>query len=270
MKSTEPKHVSALLTLLQDEDLKIASLAMEEFLKLGQVMEETIAEHQEAQDPTLRQRIHQLSSILVRRRARLQFIEAMSNEQISLWDGACQINALYDPRSSPAAIAKLAEEVTTESLRSEPVTTPRVAALMREQEFVVPDQDVLDVDLYLVQRVLETRYGSPALLCLLAQHAAAGMDWMFTIVLHGGRFCLIDRNNLLLDPTEGWHISKLKAADRIHPCARRDVLLGILSQLFLVALVNGQLRDLYHFGDLLTALNRTSLDVLPYPLGDKG
>ncbi|MBT3375617.1 MAG: hypothetical protein HN742_12005 [Lentisphaerae bacterium] len=267
MKSTEPRHVSALLTLLQDEDVKIASLAMEEFLKLGQAMEETIAEHQESQDPTLRQRIHQLSSILVRRRARMQFIEAMSQEQISLWDGACQINALYDPKSNTAVIAKLMGEVN-KTLRSEPVTTPRVAALMREQEFVVPDQDVLDVDLYLIQRVLETRYGSPALLCLLAQHAAAGMDWMFTIVLHGGRFCLIDRNNLLLDPTEGWHISKLKAADRIHPCARRDVLLGILSQLFLVALVNGQLRDLYHFGDLLTALNRTGLDVLPYPLGD--
>jgi len=269
VKSTEPKHVSALLTLLQDEDVKIASLAMEEFLKLGQVMEETIAEHQESYDPTLRQRIHQLSSILVRRRARRQFIEAMSKEQISLWDGACQINALYDPQSSPAVIAKRIEEVT-ESLRTEPVTTPRVAALMREQEFVVPDQDMLDVDLYLIQRVLETRYGSPALLCLMAQHAAASRDWMFTIVLHGGRFCLIDRNNLLLDPTEGWHISKLKAADRIHPCARRDVLLGILSQLLLVALVNGQLRDLYHFGDLLTALNRTDLDVLPYPLGDNG
>jgi hypothetical protein len=46
-----------------------------------------------------------------------------------------------------------------------------------------------------------------------------------------------------------------------------DVLLSVLVQLFLIALVDGQLRDLYHFGDLLTALNNEDVDALPFPLG---
>ena len=146
-------------------------------------------------------------------------------------------------------------------------TTPRLAVLMRDNEFTVPDEDILDMDLYLVARVLQTRYGSPALLCALAQHVAAQLDWSLTIVLQLGRFKLIDRSNLLLDPAEGWRISRLKTADSIHPCSRRDVLLCVLAQLFLVSLVEGQLRDLYHFGDLLTALNGTDVKTLPEPLG---
>ena len=81
------KRVSALLTLLQDEDLRIASLAMEQFLKLGRVAEETVAQFQEAGDPALRHRIHQLGSILARRRSRVHFIEAVANDEITLWEG---------------------------------------------------------------------------------------------------------------------------------------------------------------------------------------
>lgn len=269
VRRTESPRVSALLTLLQDDDVRVASLAMEQFLKLGGEAEATIAEFQEAHDPQLRQRIHQLSSILARRRRRLDFIEAVTGEHITLWDGLQQINTLYDARCSTALVRKAVEELV-QRLDGQPPTTPRIAELMREQEFTVPEEDTLDVDLYLIQRVLDTRYGSAATLCALAYKIGEDLEWSFTIVLHDGRFCLIDRNNLLLDPSEGWHISKLKAKDKIHPCARRDVLLGILTQLFLVALVAGQLRDLYHFGDLLAALNGTSVDTLPFPLGGGG
>lgn len=263
--SSAPQSLSALLTLLQDENIKVASLAMEQFLTLGQLAEEALAEHQESHDPQLRQRIHQISSIMARRRARGAFIDDMAAEKMSTWDGVVHLNMLYDPRCNPGWVAGEVAELAAR-LKDGPVTSPRVSALMREQEFRVPEEDVLDIDLYLVQRVLETRYGSPAVLGALARQVGALAGWPSTLVLHSGRFCLIDRMNLLLDPSEGWHISKLKAADRIHPCSRRDVILGVLSQLFLVALVEGNLRDLHHFGDLLTALNANA-DSLPYPMG---
>ncbi len=266
MKHAEPERLSALLTLLQDDDVRIASLAMEQFLKMDGVTDATIAEHQESHDPHLRQRIHQLSTILTRRRARQSFIEALSQEQITLWEGVQQINMLYDPQCDLKQVDDAVSSLF-KRLASQPVTTPRIAELMREQEFNVPEEDTLDVDLYLVQRVLETRYGSAAVLAALAHLIGGKLGWAFTIVLHGGRFCLIDRNNLLLDPNEGWHISKLKTDSRIHPCTRMDVLMGILGQLFLVALIGGHLRDLYHFGDLLTALNGGTIDALPFPLG---
>jgi len=255
--------------LLQDENLRVASLAMEQFLQLGRAADEAIAEHQEAQDPQLRHRIHQLSSIMARRRARVQFIEAVSREGISLWEGVLQINSLYDPQCNLAGVEEAIDEVVRR-LRSGTVTTPRIAAAMRDQDFMVPEENLHDVDLYLVERVLETRYGSPAVLCALVHYIGSQLGWAFTIVLHAGRFCLIDRNNLILDPSERWHISRLGTLDKIHPCGQRDVLLGVLSQLFLVVLIEGQLRDLYHFGDLLTALNGSNIDGLPYPLGEGG
>ena len=263
-----PKNprISALLSLLQDDDLKVASLAMEQFLKLGDVADQTVAHHQESRDPHLRHRIHQLSSILARRRARREFIRAVEQEDMSLWDGVCQINALYDLQFSPSrAEGRCAELVG--KLRAGTVGPPRIAALMREEEFSVPEEDTLDVDLYLIERVFEIKYGSPATLCALVHHLGQMAGWFSTIVLYNGRFCLIDRNQLLVDPTEDWHIAKLEAADKIHPCAKKHVWLGILTQMFLISLVEGHLRDLYHFGQLLTALNGTSLRLLPYPLG---
>ena len=265
----ELRRVSALLNLLQDDDECVASLAMEQLLKLGDLANQTIAQHQEAQDPKLRHRIHQLSSILARRRARQDFLEAVHGEAITLWDGVLQTNLLYDLQCRTGWIEEQVDRLA-DQLGPGTITTPRVAALMKDQEFTVPEEDTLDVDLYLVERVLETKYGSPAVLCALAQHIGEKANWCSTIVLYDGRFCLIDRNQLLLDPTEDWHIAKLEAADKIHACARKNVWLGILTQMFLVCLVEGHLRDLYHFGDLLTALNNSSLDDLPYPLGKAG
>jgi hypothetical protein len=260
--------IRALLSLLQDDDEKIASLAMEQFLKLDRAVDETIAEHQESQDPRLRNRIHQLSSILARRRARREFIHSVADEGISLWDGVVQINALYDPQCDLRKVREAVQRLS-ERLGVGTPNAPRLAALMRDEEFTVPDEDGLDIELFLAERVLETKYGSSPVLCALAQRLGELRDWESTIVLYDGRFCLMDRHQLLMDPAEGWHIAKMEAADRVHPCARKNVWLGILTQCFLVSLVDGQLRDLYHFGDLLTTLNGTDVGSLPYPLGQE-
>jgi len=258
--------IQALLTLLQDDDIKVASLAMEQFLELGEVTDQMIGELQEAQDPQLRSRIHQLSTILARRRARQEFIGNIKNEGFGLWQGVLQINALYDSQFNLTMVEQTMTDLAA-AIKKHAVSSPAIAAFMREQEFWVPEEASLDVDLYLIEPVLETKYGSPALLCALGTQLGQLSDWSFTVVLYEGRFCLIDRDNMLLDPSNGWHISKMEASEKIHPCAPRDVWMGILSQLFLVALLEGQLRDLYHFGDLLAALNDSSTDTLPFPLG---
>ena len=266
MNNSDSQSLPALLTLLQDDDIKVASLAMEQFLNLG-LAEAAIAEFQEDHDPKLRQRIHQLSGILRRRRAREEFLAGVEQERFTLWDGVIQINCLYDPQCQADQVTEFIQTLAS-GISSDAATAAKIAALMREQEFTVPEEDLLDVDLYLVERVLETKYGSPALLCAIAQQAGQEAGWSSTIVLYEGRFCLIDRHNLLLDPAEGWHVLKLTGDLKFHPCSRKDLWLGILSQLFMVSLVEGHLRDLYHFGDLLAALNHASTgEALPYPLG---
>ena len=258
--------MSALLTLLQDEDSEVASLAMEKFLTLGNAVDETIAEYQESHDPQLRQRMHQLSSIVSRRRARQSFIAALNHENLSLWEGMVQIHSLYEPLPPRQELENRVDELAAE-LPTGDTMTHQIAQLMREKEFTVPSDDILDVDLFLVQRVIDTRFGHAALLCVLAKRIAAGTGWNATICLHQGRFCLIDRDHILLNPSEGWQFGKLGARERIHPCSRKDVLLAVLAQLFMVALIDGQLKDLHHFGTLLTDLNERSLDALPFPLG---
>ena len=258
--------ISALLELLQDDDPKVASLAMEQFLKLGELAEETIALHQESQDPHLRHRIHQLGTILLHRRTRRQFIDAVHSEGMSLWEGVCRINELYDPRLNRARLDVAVSELLETLGRGEPGAA-RLAAFMRAEEFTVPTDDMLRVELYLAEDVLANTSGSPALLCALTHHLGQASGWNATLVLHEGRYCLIDDNQLLVDPTAGWQVAKLQSAAKIHPCSCKDLWIGVLSQLFLVALVDGDLRDLHHFGDLLVTLNGNAFDSLPYPLG---
>jgi hypothetical protein len=259
------QRISALLTLLQDDDVKIASLAMEQFLGLGQLADETIAEHQESHDPQLRQRIHQLSSILLRRRMRHEFVTALSEGTLSLWAGVMDIAVLYDSTANVAYVEGEVEALR-QAIAAGDAGAAHLAKVMKDRELRVPSEEILDVDLYLVDRVLEMGSGSAVLLCALAQQAAGDL-WPSTMVLRNGRFCLLDAEHALLEPTEGWRITKLGKDERVHPCSIKDALLAALTQLFLVSLVDGSLRELHHFGSLLTALNDTGLDALPFPLG---
>ncbi|MCK5803004.1 MAG: hypothetical protein KAI66_09240 [Lentisphaeria bacterium] len=259
-------RISALLTLLQDEDTAIAALAMEEFLRLGGAADETIAEHQEANDPQLRRRIHQLSGIVSRRRERDKFVKAVTEQNGSLWEYVVEMNCLYDSGCNRSLQEQECNAIS-DALSGKPVGASSIASTMRERDYTVPTEDIIDVDLFLVAQVTESRYGSAPLLCALAQEAGDRQGWESTIVLHGGRFCLFDREHLLLDPTQGWHLAKLGTEERIHPCSRKDVVLAVLCQLFLASLIEGHLRELHHFGTLLTTLNGDSLDTLPFPLG---
>ncbi|MFA4945516.1 MAG: hypothetical protein WC789_12545 [Lentisphaeria bacterium] len=268
-RETVRRRLPALLTLLQDDDDKVASLAMEQVLNSG-LAEQTVAEFQEAPDPKLRQRIHQLNGILNRRRLRHEFLEAVRNQRIGGWQGVIMINRICDPQCSPQRIHDAVEALSVQ-VGQEGATAVRIAALMKEATFAVPDEDVLDVDLYLAEQVLESKDGASALLCAIAQQVGAEAGWKSTLVLHEGRFCLIGEHSLLVDPSENWRVARVNTETQIHPCTPRDLWLGILTQILLVCLVDGNMQDLYQIGDLLCQLNGTRLDdALPHPLGREG
>jgi len=262
---TTDKSFGALLSLLQDDDAKVASLAMEQFLKLGDVSA-ALARFQEDGDSRVRHRIHQIGSIVIRRKARQAFIDNVRSGQPDLWQGVCQINGLYDPQSSMDKVNRSVRELASE-LPGIHVKAADIAALMKEKEFFVPEEDMLDGELYMVDSVLETRYGSAIALCVLAFRLGELRDWKADPVLFEGRLCLLEKDGVLLDPANKWKVHALEESDKLHKCAKKDVWFMFLSQLFLIALVEGQLRDLYHFGDLLTALNEGTIDDLPAPLG---
>jgi len=262
---TTDKEFDALLSLLQDDDAKVASLAMEQFLKLGDV-NQAVATYQEDGNTRVRKRMHQISGIMMRREARGKFIDAVRGDHPTLWEGICRINGLYDPRSSVDKTNRQVRELASE-LPAVNVGAKDIAALMAEKEFVVPEEDVLDGELYMMDSLLETKYGSPAALCILASRVGELRDWSAAPVLFEGRLCLLEKDGILLDPASRWKVHELSESDKLHTCTKKDVWFMFLSQLLLIALVEGQLRDLYHFGDLLTALNGNSINDLPYPLG---
>lgn len=269
MNSNDSK-TTALLTLLQDENPRIAALAMEQFLKREQVLDTLIAEYQDTADKRLRQRLHQLSSILTQRRARREFVSNVQDQSYSLWQGVCRLNQIYDSECSQKKIARMTTDICNESDQFL-TNAPRLASFMKESDFSVPSRLLMDIDFYLIDSVLEFRIGSSALLCALAQHIGWRLGkWSSSVVLYQGSYCLVDSQNLLVDPLNNWQVENLEETDRFHPCSRQDVWLGILSQMFLVALTEGNLPDSYHLGRLMTALNGDRMDCFPYPLGKRG
>ncbi len=266
MRDSE-SHLRALLNLIQDDNLKVASLAMEEFLKQNsEQTEKMLAEHQEAADPRMRGRIHQLSSISNRRRQRIDFIRRVRSQDMGLWEGMCRINSLYDARASLRHVSKRIRGLRSEMLDSSPAGLPKIASIMREHDFTVPEGGDTDIELYLVESVLASSHGSDIILASLAQHIAEEAGWRGSIALHEGRFILVDNQCRLLDPAAGWQVSGSEK-EMLHPCSSQDLWLAVLTRLFSIALTEGHLRDIHHFGSLLAALNGGDISALPSPLG---
>lgn len=259
------KEIDALLSLLEDDDRQVSTMAMERLLGMDQDVDALLAELQETDNPILRGRIHQLSSILKLRRARTDFVKNVHGNAISLWDGLLAINYQFNPRMSHRDI----ERMTSELIRHLPprLSGVRLAAFMRKEKFSFTDEDSLGADLYLVEDVLLQRVGSPILLALLAQKLGASQDWHANLVLYKGRHCLLDENCNLIAPAENWRVTRLSNSERLHPCGTQDAWLTILAQLFLSAVQEGRLHAIHRVGTILSKLCGGDFSRLPFPLG---
>jgi hypothetical protein len=269
-EKASPDEMPAILTLLQDDDDCVASLVMEHLLSAGEPeLLDTVAEYQEAPNPLLRHRIHQLSSILSRRQVQAGMIREIKNNALGSWETACQLNRLYGGRHySQSAVdeevARLLDSCKEAGIR----TAGGLAGFLRDQRFSVADKnDMFDIRLHMIQEVLLDRLGSEILLCVLMQHLGSKIGWNSAVVVYHGTFCLIDSQRQLVEPLERWRLVKLDEKEAVHACSRRDVFLAMLSQLFMAATVEGSLRDLYQFGSQLSLLREAAWDDLPYPLG---
>ncbi len=259
------QRINALLSLLEDDDHQVSTVAMEQLLKLEQGADSVVREFQEASSPQLRSRIHQLSNILNLRRSRTLFIDKAFDSSISLWDGLLQINYQYNPRMNSDAIGSMFTELAEKTPTG--LSTVRLCAFMRDQQFSPTGEDTLGADLFLLEDVLAQRIGSPILLSVVAHCLGEQAGLTSSIVLHRGKHCLIDANYNLVEPAEGWKISKLTEEDKLHPCGDRDVWLTVLCQLFLAAMLEGRLQAIHRVASILAKLCGSTFHDLPYPLG---
>jgi len=265
MKSEQTK-ISALLNLLEDEDSQVSTLAMEQLLLLERGADDLLQEFQEAANPRLRGRIHQLGSILKIRRSRNAFIHEALNSTLSLWAGLLHINYQYNPRLNFESVDGMLNELAARLPAK--LTTVRLCAFLRDENFQYTQEDTLGSDLFLVEDVLVQRVGSPILLSVIAHCLGEKAGWHSSPVLYHGRHCLIDDSHgNLIEPADGWKITRYSRDDRLHPCGDRDIWLTVLCQLFLAAMLEGRLQAIHRVGAILARLCGAGTGSLPYPLG---
>lgn len=258
-------RIDALVSLLEDEDRHVSTLAMEQLLMHGEA-DSLVAELQESHNPVLRGRVHQMGSILRMRRERSVFIDKVNAGELTLWEGVQQINAQYDPRYMESQVSVVMNELAEKMPQK--ITSRRLADFMRNEQFSYPGEDVLGADLYLAEDVVTNRVGAPVLLAVVARELAASRGWRTTVVLHRGKHSLQDRRGNLIEPGRDWKVSPVTRQDKqLHTCSHRDVWLTILCQLCLSSLQEGRLLAIHRVGSILSKLCGGEFQQLPFPLG---
>lgn len=257
---------SALFSLLQDSNESVASLAMEQILQLPD-FEAQIRSAQDSSEPMLRRRVHQLSSIARRREYMGQFLRSALKGRIGLWRAMLLLDHLYDQQSSFSYLESMSKALIHEFSSSRGGSNS-LARFMREHKFCVPGDNWFDVGNHLLGDVLESRVGSSALLCIIAQHIGSFRGWHSHIVLHQGRYCLLDQNLSMIDPSEDWKLHRKLKDELYHICDSKAVLTSIISQLFAFALVNWDPWEIHLFSKMLLSMAKLGAEELPYPLGN--
>jgi hypothetical protein len=261
-----PGSREALFSLLQDRNESVASLAMEQILQSND-FDRLMRNYQDSPEDLVRKRVHQMGNIARRRQLLEHFLGRVQNGSFDLWQAMVMIDHLYDPQSSFNYLS----EMTNELIRGFSQKRGGVTAMskfMKEHNFLAPTQNWFEIGNYLLGDVLESRIGAAPLLCIIAQHVGTFRDWQSRICLHNGRFCLLDQNNVLIDPSEDWSIKKKISAEQYHACHNKETLLVVLSQLFSMAVINWEPWDIHLFTKILSALYQIDPGQLPYPLGN--
>ena len=261
-------EIEALINLLQDEDPQIAVIAMEKLLANQAFVKNHLKELQESSDPCLRTRVHQMESILTRKKQLEDFTERVKNNKIELWEDLIFLNKIIDRSLKTETITGSFQELQDKIPRKQ-LTTLEIAAFMREQSFSCPNEDILDPGLFLIYEVITCSLGNPLLLCIIARQLAIKHQKRLTIVLHKGRHCLVSDESSFIDPQNGWSVTKLKQNSKVYPCTNRDILLTVISQLYLSALIEGQLRIIAFLSKMMAALSNNTVSEFPYPVGQK-
>ena len=260
------KRTNALVNLLQDDNGAVASTAMEQLLNQDGI-DLLIASHQDSANPVLRQRIHQISNIVTRRRLRRSLLERMAMDDITLWEAFRDINVITDTQRSISHVDELFEEFNRPFKRRH-ATTLQIISYLRECGFHANSEGGAKIEHYNVAEVLEYRCGTALSLAVIAQKLGNASGWNASIALHAGRYCLVDANYHLIDIAADWQITRIER-DKYHVCVRRDLINCLICSLIVAANYEGLLRDFYIYSRLFADINGIDLSTVGSPFGKK-
>ena len=257
-----------LKALLLDPNPCISSLAMEQMLQNRDQCEKFIAANQDSDEVTLRKCAHQLAGCLRLQLLQDQFVSRFEQGRLDAWDALLLIDQLYDQRSSSSYLQELFLELCDNFQFCGTITLSKLAKYMQERKFTVPPHPILNIFHYLVGDVMENSQGIAIVLCLLARQLAHGHSFPLQVCLSSGKFCLLDRMHNLLDPTEGWSITRNVGADAAHLCTNQEVIRAYLAQLIASSVMVWEVYDVHLLTQLLLRIEGLGRELLPYPYGN--
>ena len=260
-------NISALMNLLEDEDQQIATMAMEQLLQLGDEILPALRQEQESKNPLMRNRVHQLEAILMKKMDLNSFIKRIEAGEIHLWEDLFVINRLHFPEMTASDLEDVMDELHDEcSQRS--FSSHSFCHYMKKKNFRVPTHDILDSSINMIGSTLLNGEGTSLILCVIAKYLGQRFDWDCTIILHKGHHCLIDGDNCLIDPMKGWSYKMMKEGMKAHACSDQNILLTVISNLYLAALTDGHMRILHDLAQIMAVLSHMDIKEFPYPLGN--
>ncbi|WDE99237.1 hypothetical protein PQO03_15485 [Lentisphaera profundi] len=258
----------ALLKLLEDEDQNIATITVGRLIKYGTGILPDLRELQESPNKLVRKRVHQIEAILKKKNDLKCFLERVNNEQVLIWEDLIFINSIYYPELKNSELQSSMEELYKD-LSAKDFNTKALCDYMKDKSYYAPKHDILDSGVNLISSVLINGEGSPLMLCIISQLLGRRFSTQFQIVLYKGHHCLIDAHKTLIEPANNWKTTLITEKIKAHPCSEQNLILTIIANLYLSALVEGQLKILHTLSSLMATLSDMDLTNFPFPIGQK-
>lgn len=263
-----PVSAEALMSLADDTDVGVSTLAMEQLLTRPD-LPAILANYQDDSRPPRRKRIHQLQAVVSRAVLRESLLAKLSSQRCNAWDAFVALDKIYDTQSSERYIRNLLLPLK-EDFQKRSQTVGALAAFMQDNNFAMPRGAFPNYTHYLLGDVLDSHDGNPALLCTVARELSSpGLKLSFCIM--NGKFCLLEpKTSIILDPMENWTLNRKVAPINFHICRDSDMVITTLCQMFALSVIDWNARDMVMYAQLLGRLKAVDHTMLPYPMGNFG
>ena len=259
--------IDFLLDLLDDDDAP-AALAMADLLQRDSPeLDSAIRARQGSRNTRLRRRIHQLESVLLRRRRRQQLVRDLEQGNLSLFDACVQLHISWFDNDQIQEIVQRWNALKRE-LAEKPVDSIRgMAEFLQKKGFQTPERNEMDAEYFCIGNVLDEGVGADLMLSAMACMLGETVDLQLEVVRRGPDFGFTDCLGRFVLPSSGWNV--LSSRDLEIPCTlwrKEEILKFILSLLYLCAVGTDSFRYLNALGgNLAASAGLPDLQFLPYP-----
>lgn len=265
---TDPAKLQALLTMLDDPDENIAIPVMGELLRSENELLPLLSDLQEADNPVLRKRVHELQSIITMRRRRREFLQKLQRRPLDLIDGLLDVHLLWFEQDSKQSVFELLHAFMEVAGNNKIDSIEKLGSFMARSSFATPPDGELNIpENFCIGTVLEDRIGADIILCTLALLVGMEAGLELGLVQIMGHFAVINGEGTMITPANDWvpdKVSKLTSGDFWNDPAA--VLKYASLMIFLYAVGSDSFRYVHTIGNALTGGDSdTELKFLPYP-----